>query len=228
MDGESAGTTQAPGRRRSSRLLREGHPVEDTELIFRAVNVQGARRGIRLEAIFWKTIATMAAAAGKSLGQQVGGAFDSVPENGNLSSTLRVQAAQWLRSRLLEFERVTATENIFAIIHASPSPAFILSADKRIVQYNQAFINFIRARLVGAESSDLMRTARLSLDTQIEQIVELLQANPKAPVVTGFAFGASERRIRGQLRLVLAPTPATMVIAYIADSGLRIDGPRGA
>lgn len=197
----------------------EGLPDEadtDSALIFRAVNAVGRRRGIRLEAIFWKTITAMAAASGRTLGQQVGGA--SVPEAGNLASTLRVQAAQWLHKRLLEFERTTTPESIFAIIHASPTPAFVLSADKKIVQYNQPFLNFIRSRLVGAESSDVLRTARLSLDTQLEQVIALLRENRNAPVVTGFAFGASEGRVRGQLRLVLAPTPAnTLVIAYITQ-----------
>src|SRR5690606_8003898 len=101
----------------------EGLPDEadtDSALIFRAVNAVGRRRGIRLEAIFWKTITAMAAADGRTLGQQVGDA--SVPEAGNLASTLRVQAAQWLHKRLSEFERTTTPQSIFAIIHASPTP----------------------------------------------------------------------------------------------------------
>jgi predicted DNA-binding ribbon-helix-helix protein len=206
------------------RRQRDTLTAADSELMFRAVNVEGVRRGIRLEAIFWKTITAMASSRDRTLGQHIGDALDSVPENGNLSSTLRVQAAQWLRGRLLEYERATAVESIFAIVHASPAPAFILSPDKRIVQYNQAFINFIRARLIDPDSMDVMRTARLSLDMQIEQIIDLLKADPKAPVATGFAFGATERRIRGQLRLVLAPAVVTMVIAYIAEGGLRADG----
>jgi predicted DNA-binding ribbon-helix-helix protein len=191
---------------------------DDSALVFRAVNALGTRRGIRLEAIFWKTISAMAVAGGRTLGQQVGGAAASGQE-GNLASILRVQAAKWLHARLSELERLTAPESVFAIIHASPTPAFVLSADKKIVQYNQPFLNFIRARLVGAESTDLLRTARLSLDTQLEQVIELLRKNPRAPVVTGFAFGASDKRVRGQLKLVLAPTVAagTMVIAYITQ-----------
>jgi predicted DNA-binding ribbon-helix-helix protein len=193
-------------------------PEDDAELVFRAVTTGNERRGIRLEAIFWKTISTMAAASGRTLGQQVSGAVPLVAENGNLASTLRVQAAQWLHGRISELERVTAAENIFAIVHASPSPAFVLSTDKRIVQFNQPFLNFVRARLLTAESNDLMRAARLSLDTQLEQVTEQLRKNPKTPIATGFALGVAERRVRGQLKLVLAPTPGnTMVIAYITQ-----------
>jgi len=199
--------------------LSDTEPAEsDSTLIFRAVNALGTRRGIRLEAIFWKTVSAMAAAGGRTLGQQVGSAA-SGQEAGNLASALRVQAAKWLYSRLSELERITAPENVYAIIHASPTPAFVLSADKKIVQYNQPFLNFIRARLVGTDSHDLLRTARLSLDTQLEQVIELLRKSPRAPVVTGFAIGASERRVRGQIKLVLAPiSAATMVIAYITQA----------
>lgn len=195
-----------------------GEPEDDGALVFRAVSVGGERRGIRLEAIFWKTLSAMSAAWGRTLGDQVGETMATRPQAGNLASTLRVQAAQWLADRVAELERITALEAVYAIVHASPAPAFVLSADKRIVQYNQPFLGFVRSRLVTAESTDVLRSARLSLDTQLEQIIELLRGNPRAPVVTGFAFGVSERRVRGQLRMVLAPTAsATMVIAYVSQ-----------
>lgn len=198
-----------------------GAPIsadDDAIPVFRAVVALGARRGIRLEAIFWKTVSAMAAAYGRTLGQEVGKAVTSVPEDGNLASTLRVQAAQWLVSRVAELERITAAENVFTIVHASPTPAFVLSTDKKIVQYNQPFLNLIRANLPAGEMKDVARATRLSLDTQLDQIIELLKNNPKAPVATGFALGIADRRVRGQLRLVLAPIAAsTLVIAYITQ-----------
>jgi predicted DNA-binding ribbon-helix-helix protein len=198
-----------------------GAPIsadDDATPVFRAVVALGARRGIRLEAIFWKTVSAMAAASGRTLGQEVGQALTSVPEDGNLASTLRVQAARWLASRVSELERITAAENVFAIIHASPTPAFVLSTDKKIVQYNQPFLNLIRSNLPAGETRDVARATRLSLDTQLEQVIELLKNNPKTPVATGFALGIAERRKRGQLRLVLAPIAAsTLVIAYITQ-----------
>ncbi len=206
----------------ASRSRREGGvPAatdDDATPLFRAVAARGARRGIRLETIFWKTVSAMATARGRTLGQEVGEALASVPEEGNLASTLRVQAARWLVGRVSELERITTAENVFAIVHASPTPAFVLSTDKKIVQYNQAFLNFIRASLPTSELRDLARATRLSLDTQLEQVIELLENNPKTPVATGFALGIADRRVRGQLRLVLAPVAArTLVIAYITQ-----------
>lgn len=190
----------------------------DGEPIFRAVMAQGERRGIRLERVFWKTLSAIAAARKETLGEVVAHAAGEVPDSPNLASALRVLAARWLSDRNAELRRLTAADSVFSIIHASPSPAFVLSADKRIVQYNQAFLNFLQARLLAAQSPDLMRSVRLTLDMQIEQVIELLAADPKTPVTTGFALGVAERRVRGQLKLVNAPvSAATMVIAFMTQ-----------
>jgi predicted DNA-binding ribbon-helix-helix protein len=191
----------------------------DMKPVFRAVLSRGERRGIRLEAIFWKTLAAMSSSRAQTLGEIVAKAADEVPETGNLASTLRVLAARWVSGRVMELERLTSTDSVFAIVHASPSPAFVLTVDRRIVQYNQAFLNFLQARLAAADGSDPMRTVRLALDTHVEQVIEQLTADPKLPVTTGFALGVAERRVRGQLRLALAPVhSSTMVIAYITHT----------
>jgi predicted DNA-binding ribbon-helix-helix protein len=191
----------------------------DGEPVFRVVMARGGRKGIRLERIFWRVVSDLAAARRETLGTVVADAADNVPANGNLASTLRVQAARWLQDRLTELERLTAAENVYSIVHATPSPAFVLTADKRIVRYNQPFLNFLQARLLASQSPDLMRAVRLTLDLHVEQVIEQLLQNPKLPVATGFALGVSDRRVRGQVKLVLAPThEAAMVIAYIVQA----------
>lgn len=191
----------------------------DLKLVFRAVSAGGERRGIRLENIFWSTISAMAAARRQTIGDLVADTADLVPDGGNLASTLRVAAAGWLRERVAAVERAAAADNVYGIVHASPSPAFVLTADKRIVQYNQAFLNFLQARLLATETADLMRTVRLALDVQIEQVIDKLARDPRSPVSTGFALGVAERRVRGQLKLALAPTSASaMVIAFVTQA----------
>lgn len=213
MAGEQPAAAVAPAQR-------EGPAAgDDTRPVFRAVLSRGERRGIRLETIFWKTLSAMSARRAETLGEIVARTAGEVPEGGNLASTLRVMAARWLSGRVTELERLTSAEAAFAIVHASPSPAFVLTVDRRIVQYNQAFLNFLQARLAAADGSDPMRTVRLTLDTHVEQVIDQLAADPKLPVTTGFALGVAERRVRGQLRLVLAPVHSTaMVIAYITQT----------
>ncbi|MBN9037883.1 MAG: ribbon-helix-helix domain-containing protein [Rhizobiales bacterium] len=213
MAGEQPAAAVAPAPR-------QGNPTaDDMKPVFRAVLSRGERRGIRLEAIFWKTLSVMSASRAETLGEIVARAAAEVPEGGNLASTLRVLAARWLSGRVGELERLTSTDAAFAIVHASPSPAFVLTVDRRIVQYNQAFLNFLQARLAAADGSDPMRTVRLTLDTHVEQVIEQLAADPKLPVTTGFALGVAERRVRGQLGLVLAPVHSSaMVIAYITQT----------
>ena len=215
----SARQTAAADGKPAAAMAGHNLAADDMKPVFRAVLSQGGRRGIRLETIFWKTLSAVSASRAETLGEIVAGAATEVPEGGNLASTLRVMAARWLSGRVADLERLTSAEAAFALIHACPSPAFVLTVDRRIVQYNQAFLNFLQARLAAADGSDPMRTVRLTLDTHVEQVIEQLTADPKLPVATGFALGVAERRVRGQLRLVLAPVhTGTMVLAYITQA----------
>jgi predicted DNA-binding ribbon-helix-helix protein len=189
---------------------------EDAELMFRAVNTRGERRGIRLERIFWNTLGEAATARNQSLAQLVGDTAASNVPGGNLASALRVTVARWLRDQLGETRRRATPEIVFAMIQACPSPVFALSADKKIVSYNRAFVAFIQTRFNTAEASELLRGLRLTLDTPLEQVIERLRADPTASVVSGYAIGLADRRMRGQLRLTLAPTSdRTIVVAFI-------------
>lgn len=190
--------------------------TEAIELQFRAVTARGKRRGIRLERIFWEILTAAATAEGKSMGEMVAATHDRLPQGGNLSSALRIVGARWLRRRLEAFESASLPENIFAMLQACPSPAFALSEDKRIVHYNLPFLNFVQASFVGVDRSEVMRGLRLSLDTQLETVLSQLLENPLEPVTTGFALGVVGRRVRGQLKAVLSPTPEqVMVIGFV-------------
>ncbi|MEX0956672.1 MAG: ribbon-helix-helix domain-containing protein [Rhizobiaceae bacterium] len=187
-----------------------------TELQFRAITARGKRRGIRLERIFWDALAAAASADGRSVSEKVGIVHDGIPQGGNLASALRVVGARWMRDRLRLFERATVPANIYAILQACPAPAFALSEDKRIVHYNLAFLNFVQASFIGVEQSEAMRGLRLSLDTQLEAILTQLREDPLNPVATGFALGVVGRRVRGELKAILSPTPdQPMVIAFV-------------
>ena len=189
------------------------------DLIFRAVTADGKRRGIRLERIFWNLASAAADASGNTLGQFIAGiAQDSSPA-GNLASALRVKSALWLRQRLARFEQMTSDDALFALLQATPGPAFMLTGDKRIIRYNVAFLNYVQAGFVGIDQAEVIRGLRLSLDAQLEGLVAALRNDPHTPVSTGFALGVVGRRVRGQLRAVLAPTPdRTIVMAFVVSA----------
>ncbi len=57
-----------------------------------------------------------------------------MPESGNLASLLRVLSLKWALRRLDTVEDISSMANINAIIQASPSPAILLTQEKK-VQY---------------------------------------------------------------------------------------------
>jgi hypothetical protein len=51
---------------------------------------------------------------------------------------------------------------------------------------------------------------------QLEAVLAKLREDPRTPVNTGFALGVVGRRVRGQLKATLSPTPdKVMVIAFV-------------
>ncbi|PWW04136.1 putative DNA-binding ribbon-helix-helix protein [Hoeflea marina] len=183
---------------------------------FRAVNSRGARRGIRLENIFWSAIEDITRRQGISVGAYFDRIEGEVLSEAGFSSRVRSAVANDLVSRLRDLERVNSRERAFALVLASPAPAFLLTDDKRIVRYNQAFFRFIQQHFSGVADADVLRSMVLSLDVQIGEVLSRLQAEPGRPVVAGFAIGIGERRARGRLNMVLASVnDAGMILAYV-------------
>lgn len=184
--------------------------------VFRAINTPRQRRGIRLEAIYWDGLKNLAADANRSVGEIVEDVVDTAPGESNLASLLRVRVVGWLSERVRRLEALTDADTTDAIIQASPSPAFVLTADKKILFYNRAFLNLIQSRFVTIRPDAMQKGLRLSLDTQLDQVIEGLRSGSATSVVSGFAIGVEERRIRGSVNLVLAPVRRqAMVIAFV-------------
>ena len=189
------------------------------EPVFRAVNTPKQRRGIRLESIYWDGLKLVAADANQSVGEVVEEVANAFPHGGNLASQLRVRVVRWLSERLHRLERMTAPGATDAIIQASPSPAFVLTADKRILFYNRAFLTFIQSRFVTVRPDVMQRGLRLTLDTQLDQVIEGLQRGDAPAAASGFVLGVEERRIRGTINIVLAPVSRQpMVIAFVTNA----------
>lgn len=190
---------------------------EDVAPVFRAVAGPSERRGIRLERAYWSTLRMMAGAVGATLGEVVEEIANAHAGSANLASLLRVSSLSWLSARLERYEAMLSTENLQSLVLASPSPAFVLTADKRIAHYNQAFIALIQSRFQSVDAQMMAKGLRMTLDTPVEQVIGELEATRNKPMTSGFALGMADQRLRGQVSIMLAPSAGRpMLIAYIA------------
>lgn len=210
-DGKDLATSEAGG-------LWERPASSDYAQEFRAVKVGSGRRGIRLEHIYWQVLKEITGKQKRSLGDFVAEASGEFPDASNITSVLRVKAARWLWQELQDARSLTSAGVIDGLVQASPAPAFALGEDKRILAYNQAFLNYIQSRFSRFSSSSFAGSFRLSLDVQFSDLAETLRKSPGRPFGTGFVIGFDDQRLRGRLSTILGPSSGQItIIGYVAS-----------
>lgn len=172
---------------------------------FRVVRVDGERRGIRLEEIFWTTLEEMAAQRAVKLGDIVRGCEEEPGASGNVSSALRVASVRFLRDRLEHARARTGLQLVKSQIQATPSPCFALSEGKKIVAFNQPFMSFVQSRLSRLPVNSSAQSVRLSLDVPFSDLSEKLKQAGSGPLALGFVIGVDNQVIRGRLNATMAP-----------------------
>lgn len=196
-------------------------PVIDADEIepkFRAVAGRGGeRRGIRLERIYWDGLGRMATAGKMSTADLVHYTAAQMPETGNLASLLRVLSFKWALKRLDTVEEISSMANLGALLQASPSPAILLTLEKKIHLFNDPFLSMLRHRLPMGDAAQLTKTLRFSIDTQIDDAMATLAMNKGKTLNTGFTIAAGSQSMKGQINLALAPThEKSMLIGYFS------------
>ncbi|WP_117194791.1 ribbon-helix-helix domain-containing protein [Rhizobium terrae] len=191
---------------------------DEVEPRFRAVVARnGERRGIRLERIYWEGLGRMSASGKVTTGDLVQYAATQLPEGGNLTSLLRVLSLKWALGRLATVEDISSFENLNALVQASPSPTIVLTRDKRIRLFNEPFLTMLRQRLVSEDTSQLLRSLKFSIETQIDDAMETLQLHRGKTLNTGFAISWGRQVLKGQINLALAPAhEKPMLIGYVS------------
>jgi len=188
----------------------------DTELIFRVVEEGKVRRGIRLEAIYWRVLKEIAEVREKKIGALVGSILAGAPEPANTTALLRAYCLRWALDALAAERGLTDPAGVGSLVTASPGPAFALKLDKRLLAYNQAFLNYIQANFSDAEAGPASRDLSLSLNVQIAPLIATLKANGNRPVEVGFVVGLGGRNLRGRLNAVLPGTSGQdIVLCYV-------------
>ena len=196
---------------RNKRTFSETDPSQ-FEPMYRAISTPSGRHGIRLEHAFWETLKLIADDANCSVGSLVEEARMVPSSSNNLTSTIRVLCLTWICRRLDTLEESTSDKMIRSIIYACPTSALALSSDKRLHSFNQPFLRTITDKFSILDPEILPSRLRLVMDVQIESLIEQLSNNENQPITVGIAIGVDDRRIRGQLNVILAPSPQRNVI----------------
>lgn len=188
----------------------------DAEPVFRVVEGGNSRRGIRLERIYWQVLREIAQAGRQRPGVLVQSILDEVPKTANTTSLLRVYCLRWMMEALAAARKMSDPSVVTNLVRASPGAAFALALDKRIVAYNQSFLNFVQTRLSHIGTEPVGRDLRLTLDGHLVNLVDALKANGNVPLEVGFVVAVSERRLRGKLNVILAPVAdQDIILCYV-------------
>lgn len=188
----------------------------DMELVFRVVEDGGIRRGIRLEAIYWQVLRQIADLRRKKIGALVAAILAEAPQPVNTTAFLRAYCLRFTLDALAAEREITDPSGVGNLVRASPGPTFALGPDKRLIAYNQSFLNYIQARLAYAEAEPVKRDLRLALDVQLAALAATLKANGNRPLEVGFVVGLDGRRLRGMLNALLAPaTGQDTILCYV-------------
>ncbi len=171
---------------------------------FRILKRGDWQRALRLEEIFWSILEAAAKANALKLTDYVRGILDGKDGTRNQSSELRVAAATWLKERLEDRERRLRQAGPAQFLKGVPVPGFIISGSRGLVAYNAEFVNFVRQ---SADKHDVPRVseARLTLDLQIDQIIETLREGTRSTLDRRFELALNAQRLRGRVRVSLVP-----------------------
>jgi len=186
--------------------------TEEFEPVYRAVSTKSGRHGIRLEKKYWQTLKRIAEEEDCKIGELVEQLAHTDTGNSNLTSTLRVSCLHWTEDRLQLLEALNSDQMIRNIIYACPTSALALSTDKRLHSFNQPLLRLITDTFSILDPEFIPARLRLVMDVQIETLIEQLSENENRPIKVGIALGIDDRRMRGQLNVIMAPSPARNVI----------------
>ncbi|KQZ31662.1 hypothetical protein ASD50_15515 [Mesorhizobium sp. Root552] len=190
--------------------------ASDAEPVFRVVEGQDARRGIRLERAYWQALRDIATATAQKTGSLVSAVIEQAPDVTNATSLLRVYCLKWALGELEAARRISNPSLVGNLVRASPGPAFALGLDKRIIAYNQSFLAFVQARFSYAAPGPIGRDFRLALDVHLTDLAANLKANGNTPTPVGFVVGLGDRRLRGNLNSILAPVSGQdIILCYV-------------
>lgn len=189
-----------------------------TEPFFRAVNINGSRKGFRLEKIYWAALESLSAEAGLSLGEFIGRIEDRYPKAKNLSSVLRVFVTNSFAVHLADMRQRASAETILKGLNACPSPVFVLSGARQLRGYNAAFLRYVRSNFVFDDDHPVTSSLKLQIDISTADLIKRLKESTEGFLTIGFVIGMDNRRVRGRINAMLAPSwKEELIVGYVVS-----------
>jgi len=191
---------------------------EATAPVFRAITVNGRRRGLRLEKQFWLVLEDISRKEGLKIRDIIMKVEKDEGDVKNLASLLRVYALDWLQSNYLKLTSETSRQRVQAQVNTCPSPTFALSGKSGLKFYNSAFLHYIRSNIAMSESDAVQARLQLKIDMNSADLIEQLRNDNTESVALGFVIGLNNRQIRGKLKAALAFSDGEpLIIGYIIN-----------
>jgi predicted DNA-binding ribbon-helix-helix protein len=179
-------------------------------LHFRTVTIDGARKGFRLEMIYWEALEMLAARNGRTLAAEVQARLAGAPDL-NQASVLRASLAADLLAGWRESEAQAARPDWSAMIAALPAPAFLINRRSVLLAVNEPLLSVLQGLrgAAGVPLDTVPGALGLRVETPPSAAAELLRPNGPKFVHCTVSFVAQSQRIPCHARLIPAngPTP---------------------
>jgi predicted DNA-binding ribbon-helix-helix protein len=183
---------------------------------FRTVPVNGVRKGIRLEKIFWDSLSDI----GKRLGMSRANLIRTVLEqpgrdDGNSASLLRCYVAQSLNTDIASLRSLAEPDHAIRLLQQAPIPSFAINRQKKLLQVNPEFMQLLRIVSGNMSTNISANTAEIALETPVEQLFDrITQPNESAQSAMTIRIETRQRRVNTKI-VAVPPWPPTTLVGYV-------------
>lgn len=191
---------------------------ESKEPFFRAINVEGHRRGIRLEKLYWAILEELCKEHGLRMSDVISGLENADNVVKSVSSLMRLCAVSWQREKYEKLAEMASTQRLNVMVNACPTPAVMLSSYGRLKFFNQAFLRFIRTNMPMADFSGIQSKLKLKFDRSIMELMDDLSNDEAQMIKVSFVISIDQKFFKGRMNCVMAPCETEqLVMGYITN-----------
>lgn len=123
----------------------------------------------------------------------------------NLTSMIRVFCLEWSKDTVGRYEGISNEKTVKSLVMSCSSPALALTSEKRLHSFNQAFLTYVTHRLPIPAGGIHLSNLRLTLDIQLDILLDQLGQNDNQSIPVGIAISVREKRVRDMINVVRAP-----------------------